>query len=144
VTPRDVAEANNLTIPAHSGAGYHATLEQVHRHLKPETYFEIGVHEGHSLAKARCASVGVDPAFRITQDIYTGKPSLQMFQMTSDAFFDKHDLIAMLGRPVDLAFLDGLHLFEVLLRDFINLERACKQNSVIIMHDCIPTSTALI
>ena len=32
--------------------------------------------------------------------------------MTSDAFFEQHDLRALLGdRPVDVAYIDGLHLF---------------------------------
>jgi len=35
-------------------------------------------------------------------------------------------------------FLDGLHLFEVLLRDFMNAERVSHHNSMIVMHDCIP------
>ena len=58
--------------------------------------------------------------------------------MTSDAFFGAHDPKALLGGPIDMAFLDGLHLFEFLLRDFMNTEKHCKKNSVIFLHDCIP------
>jgi hypothetical protein len=32
-----------------------------------------------------------------------------------------------------------MHLVEFLLRDFINVERHCKLNSVIFIHDCLPT-----
>jgi hypothetical protein len=39
---------------------------------------------------------------------------------------------------VDVAFLDGMHLFEYLLRDFINVERACDRNSVVMLDDCLP------
>ncbi|MGH7152789.1 MAG: class I SAM-dependent methyltransferase, partial [Acetobacteraceae bacterium] len=45
-----------------------------------------------------------------------------------------------LGRPVDMAFLDGMHYAEFLLRDFINLERHVRRNSLVILHDCIPDS----
>jgi hypothetical protein len=44
----------------------------------------------------------------------------------------------LLGGPVELAFLDGMHLFEYLLRDFINTERCCGPGSLIVLHDCIP------
>jgi hypothetical protein len=45
----------------------------------------------------------------------------------------------LFGKPVDLAFLDGMHLIEFLLRDFINTEMNCSPASLIVMHDCIPT-----
>ncbi len=41
-------------------------------------------------------------------------------------------------RAVDLAFIDGMHLFEFALRDFINLERYCARTSTCLVHDCCP------
>ena len=58
--------------------------------------------------------------------------------MTSDEFFAEHDLRELLGGPVELAFIDGLHLFEQVLRDFVNLERCSTAHTVIILHDCLP------
>jgi hypothetical protein len=46
------------------------------------------------------------------------------------------------GLSVDLAFVDGMHLFEYALRDFINLERACDRESVILVDDCCPSEAA--
>ena len=40
---------------------------------------------------------------------------------------------------MDFAFIDGMHLFEFALRDFMNLERHCTPQSVIMVHDCYPT-----
>lgn len=53
-------------------------------------------------------------------------------------FFARFDPKILLQGSIDLAFLDGLHLFEFLLRDFFHLEKFCSKNSVIVMHDCIP------
>ncbi len=54
-------------------------------------------------------------------------------------FFARHDLGGLLGKPISMAFLDGMHHFEYLLRDFINTEKHCSSNSVILLHDCLPT-----
>ena len=39
---------------------------------------------------------------------------------------------------MQLGFIDGLHLFEQVLRDFINLERYSTPDTVLILHDCLP------
>jgi hypothetical protein len=49
----------------------------------------------------------------------------------------------LLGDRIDFAFLDGMHLFEFQLRDFINVERHCRRNSLIVLHDCVPTDLYL-
>jgi hypothetical protein len=62
-----------------------------------------------------------------------------VFIKTSDAFFAEHDVIRELGgRPIDLAFLDGMHRFAFALRDFINIERYCTPRSTCLLHDCYP------
>ncbi len=122
----------------HRGADVSEVLGLLHKHLRPETYLEIGTSTGVSLRLASCASIAVDPHFKLDADVVGTKPCCLLYQMPSDAFFAKHDPKQLLGAPVDLAYLDGLHLFEVLLRDFIHLERYCRRNSVIVLHDCIP------
>jgi methyltransferase family protein len=63
----------------------------------------------------------------------------KLFRLSSDEFFRDRDVWAELeGQPVDLAFIDGLHLFEQVLRDFLNLERFCAPESIILLHDCLP------
>ena len=118
---------------------YLSVLTRLHAMLRPETYLEIGSRTGDSLRLASCASVAVDPEFSISEDVVGAKPSCHFFQMTSDRFFERHAPEQVLGSKVELAFLDGLHLAEFLLRDFMNTERACKPNSVVVMHDCLPS-----
>jgi hypothetical protein len=116
-----------------------AFLKQTHAVLRPQTYLEIGVNQGESCELAQCSSIGIDPEFRIATNIVGNKHACFLYQMGSDAFFEKFNPRQILGRAIDLAFLDGMHLYEFLLRDFINTEKSCKQTSMILMHDCVPT-----
>jgi hypothetical protein len=119
---------------------YYGLLPQIHSFLKPETYAEIGVRRGNSLrmASACQAVVGIDPDPQIDAPL---PPFVRLFRMTSDEFFARHNLTEELGgQSFDLAFIDGMHLFEFALRDFINLERAADSGSTILVHDCYPKS----
>lgn len=115
---------------------YIQLLERIHA-ARPEmdVYFEIGCRQGRSLtiSKAR-NSIGVDPAFNITWPL--ASPT-QLFKMTSDQFFNEHADKA-LSRPIDLAFIDGMHLSEFALRDFMNVERYCSPGSWIVIDDILP------
>jgi hypothetical protein len=124
--------------PDHDGHFYQDCLRLLHDRQHPRTYLEIGTLHGETLALSQCASIAVDPHFQITQQVVGRKPSLHLFQMTSDEFFCLHSPNDILGSPVQLAFLDGMHLFEYLLRNFANTERCCRPDSMIVLHDCIP------
>ena len=134
-------------LPDFAGDFYLAVLERLHDALQPRTYFEIGTCFGFSLALSRCAAIAVDPAFRITEPEIVAKmidrPSLMLFQSTSDAFFAKQDPVRLFGQPIEFAFLDGMHRCEFLLRDFINAERHCRPNSMIALHDCLPVEGSM-
>lgn len=116
-------------------------LSRLHRYCRPATYLEIGTATGRTLALARCASIAIDPEFRIDRDVKAGKPSCGLYEMTSDAFFASHDVHAVLGAPVDFAFIDGMHQCDFVLRDFMNVERFCRPNSIIVLHDCLPVDS---
>jgi len=129
------------SVPDLQGEWYLSFMQRLHGILQPATYFEVGTSTGDSLVLSQCPSIAVDPAFRLSAERVGPKPICAFYQMTSDAYFAAHSPSALFGRPIDLAFLDGLHLAEALLRDFINTERHCKPNSVVMLHDCIPTDT---
>jgi len=128
-------------IPELTGAHYLDVLRRIHEVLHPETYLEIGTRSGESLERAFCASIAIDPMFQIGSNVIGNKPICHLMQMGSDAFFKNHDPQKMLGQPLDFVFLDGMHWCEFLLRDFMNVEKHCKKNSIIAIHDCIPTDS---
>jgi hypothetical protein len=125
----------------HSGCHYTEFISRLHQCLRPKTYFEIGTLVGDTLALSNSRSIAVDPEFKVERNIIGEKSVCLLFQMTSDNFFAQHDPQALLGSPIDLAFLDGMHWFEFLLRDFTNTEIRCKKNSIILLHDCLPTDS---
>ena len=122
----------------HEGLDYRAFIAHLSRILPAKTYFEIGTAGGDSIAEVVCESIAVDTSFALTRNVVGRKPACHLFQMTSDAFFEQIDPTVYLRQPIDLAFLDGLHHFEVLLRDFMNTERNCTPDSLILLHDCLP------
>lgn len=114
---------------------YLDALRLVHDILVPTNYLEIGCRQGHSLSLARCPSVAVDPDFEIVAQL---EAPVRLYRTTSDDFFTDRDPRKLLDGPVDLAFIDGMHNAEYVLRDFINLERVSKPGSVIIVDDVLP------
>jgi tetratricopeptide (TPR) repeat protein len=120
------------------GEDYFRVLARVHLHLKPRTYVEVGVFRGWSMRMVppETQAIGIDPEPRLDQP---PGPNQRVIAQTSDDYFAQHDVIAELGgRRIELAFIDGMHHFEYALRDFINIERLCGPDSVILVHDCYP------
>jgi len=126
-----------------SGVGYIEFLNALHTHLTPRSYLEVGTSTGASLAVAGCDTIAVDPRFALRGCASGKRTRTFFFQMTSDDFFATENAATLLGRPVDMAFLDGMHLFEYLLRDFIGAEAACHPGSLILLHDCVPSNTRM-
>jgi hypothetical protein len=137
------AGTTSSAVPLLTGPRHEQILAALHTHLKPRTYLEIGVERGETLRLARCPSIGIDPTMQIDQQAIGDKPACLLYRIRSDRFFDTYDPVALLGDKIDFAFLDGMHLFEFLLRDFINTERHCRRNSLIVLHDCVPTDLYL-
>jgi hypothetical protein len=115
---------------------YYGLLRRAHETVQPERYLEIGVHEGHSLSFVRPGTrvVGVDPEPKVE----TPPDNTVIVPTTSDDFFADPELVGLLGGPIDLAFVDGLHLHEQTLRDVANVERHSHPDGIIMIHDCLP------
>jgi hypothetical protein len=140
--PLSKAVAQKLWLPDLTGANYLNVLSRLHSVLAPATYLEIGVDTGKTLALARCHAIGIDPEFRF-EDMaivraIVAKPSVALYQVPSDDFFARFSPTTLFGGPIEMAFLDGMHRCEFLLRDFFHTERHCRRDSVIALHDCLP------
>lgn len=108
----------------------------LHRVFRPRTYLEIGVSKGGSLARSRAKSIGIDPAFAITAELNC---DVRLFRATSDDFFTRADAFAHFdGVPVDVAYVDGMHLAEFALRDFMNVEKRMARTGVVALDDMLP------
>jgi hypothetical protein len=120
------------------GEDYVSLLAHLHAVLAPRTYVEIGVASGKTvrLAQPGTRAVGIDPEPRLT---FSLRDDVRICKETSDAFFARDGVARELGEDrIDFAFLDGMHLFEFALRDFMNVERHASPDAVVAIHDCYP------
>ena len=135
----------------------HEFLRGLHRVTAARNYLEIGVNDGRSLALSRVPSIGIDPSFKVNVSL---RGDIHLVKATSDDFFATRDPLGHLksarnplknarkGRPLfshyrggtslDLAFIDGMHLFEYALRDFMNVERFARWDTAIVLDDMLP------
>jgi hypothetical protein len=122
------------------GPPYRDVLRRLHELVRPRSYLEIGVETGATLAFAHAAerALGIDPdAAKLRRDLVPA--CAQVFHETSDAFFARHSRQQALGQHrLDLAFIDGMHLFEYALRDFLHVEAWSDPGGVVVLHDCLP------
>ncbi len=118
------------------GDGYIEIIKKLIALQKPEKYVEIGVEKGAVLRlfDSSVQIVGIDPEPKID----AVPANVTLHKSLSDDFFAAHDLELLLDGSFDLAFIDGLHVFEQVLRDFINLEKIAASDSIIMIHDCLP------
>jgi hypothetical protein len=116
---------------------YQELLAELHRALEPANYVEIGCRHGRSLALSRSPALAIDPVPEITINIACPH---QIFAETSDEFFAARDPKKLLGRDIDFAFIDGMHLVENVLRDFANIEVHSHRGTVIVIDDVLPAA----
>jgi Glycosyl transferase family 2 len=114
---------------------YLEILDRLHCELEPRHYLEIGVRHGASLALARGPATGVDPAPALDRHLPL---TTHVIPLTSDEFFASHTA----GFVPDLCFIDGMHLFEYALRDFMNFERCAAPGAIAVIDDIFPSHPA--
>jgi tetratricopeptide (TPR) repeat protein len=121
-----------------TGTNYLKVLKKLHE-KRYDCYFEIGSRTGTSLKLSSSPSVAIDPYFQLNGDFVGQKDFCLLFQEKSDDFFDR-TFINLVGLKCELGFIDGMHLFEYALKDFINLAKISTPKSIFLFHDPMPWS----
>jgi hypothetical protein len=89
---------------------------------KYKKYLEIGCNQDEVFKKIDIDKIGVDP-------LNGGN-----FRGTSDDFFIKN------SDKFDCIFIDGLHIYDQVIKDILNSIKVLNENGIIILHDCLPSS----
>jgi SAM-dependent methyltransferase len=113
-------------------------LARLHRELAPRGYIETGVWWGMSLVLAGCPAVGIDPYPDLQLELGS---HARVAEMTAEDYFAFEDVRADLEH-IDLAYVDGLHLLEHALMDFMQIERHAHPTSIILIDDIYPNHPA--
>jgi hypothetical protein len=105
------------------------------RGLGAGRYLEIGVESGVTFLGVEIAhKTAVDPNFLLDTQGLAGEKT-RFHAETSDRFFaERHD-----GGVFDIVFIDGLHVFEQVVRDLHNALLNSHAGSVIILDDTWPS-----
>jgi len=116
--------------------GYRKLMQKLHKAIKPAAYFEIGVDDGGSISLADCPAVGIDPDFELVHPL---RRPTRIFRQPSDTFFANDSLTEhVFSMNFELAFIDGMHLSEFVLRDFMNVEKRVSKGCVVVVDDVLP------
>jgi hypothetical protein len=121
---------------ARGSGSYLSVLGRIQATLAPPTYLEIGVGQGHSLALAPNAAIGVDPILDLSVPV---SANVKLVPETSDLFFERTAQRLLLP-GVDLAFIDGSRSFDQTLRDFMNVERYSRSWTLAVIADVFPNN----
>ena len=89
---------------------------------KYKNYLEIGCNLDDVFNQITIEKTGVDPV------------SGGNFRGTSDEFFLQN------SKNYDCIFIDGLHVYQQVIKDILNSIKILNNNGVIILHDCLPKS----
>ena len=122
-------------------------IDLIAKHIKREEYkryLEIGVNDGICLLSIQCPSkTGVDPSPKIgiktwiTSVLkYPKNIRTKIIKKTSDDFFENNT------SEFDVTFIDGLHTYEQVLRDFCNAYNSLSLGGTIFLHDTLPPHRA--
>ena len=121
-------------------------IQEIINKKKAKTYLEIGVSRGHCFLKIKThIKIGVDPNFLIPKKEKFIMSKIRnptnlfnkYYKTESDSFFNKPPKI-LSKKGIDVAFIDGLHIYEQALVDVKNTLKYLKKGGVIILHDCNP------
>lgn len=117
-------------------------LQSIILKKKAKNYLEIGVNNGACFFNISVKNkTAVDPAFvfgtkvKWKHKVIAFPRRIKYCSMTSDRFFAKYA-----KEKYDVIFLDGMHTYEQTYKDVVNALKHLKEDGIIVLHDCNPTS----
>ena len=127
--------AQSSLLYSHSVRRLNFLADQLHA----EKYLEIGVETGVTFHQINCPKkVAVDPFFRFDASSageLNQHGSCDYHQISSDEFFQKLDRNA---ESFDLVFIDGLHHYDQVMRDFAGSILFSHSKTVFLVDDVLP------
>ena len=113
-----------------------SVIQQVLNLFDQPSYLEIGVDYGQTFGALSAAhKTAVDPDFKFLPPDTT--TDVEFHRVTSDEYFAR---FCPAGRRFDVVYIDGLHIFEQVLRDLLNAALRLTAGGVIIIDDILPAS----
>jgi hypothetical protein len=123
-------------------------LALMKRILRPHTYIEVGIGEGATFFSDPVPEfvIGIDPNLQFGATLASRTPNCRgmvIMRSSSDEAFAEFSSHNTLGdHKADMAFVDGLHHSDVVLRDIANCARVSRENALIFVHDVFPGNEA--
>ena len=113
-------------------------INDIAKIIDARSYLEIGVETGLTFNQVKIfQKTAVDPRFLFDyqRDFRT---NLSFHEITSDEFFKKLAKNEIKNQKFDLVFIDGLHVFEQVVKDFMNVINHMNLGGVIVIDDTVP------
>jgi hypothetical protein len=127
-----------------SGPDYVDMLRAIHAWKKPKTYLEIAHGSNRTIELSECRTIAIGyPAFIDNKIPDKNFKYVSIFNMDSISFFENIEINVVSKDPIDLAFIDGVHLCEIALAEFYFIEKNARSDSVIALHDCLPLEAGI-
>jgi glycosyltransferase involved in cell wall biosynthesis len=117
---------------------YNTLYDERHKIINKYTnsnsnYLEIGIEYGYTFNKTHFLNkTGVDPDPK-----FEASNGQIIFKLTSDDYFDTLNKNVTINNT-DIIFIDGMHHYENVVKDFNNSLKILSQNGTIFIDDCIP------
>ena len=123
-----------------------ACINVIKQKKKKVNYLEIGVQTGFCFFKIKADhKLAVDPDFiiQLKKKIKAYIKNFsnfnnKYFELTSDDFFALQGNYVKAIGGLDVVFIDGLHLYEQVVKDIENSLKYLNAGGVILVHDCNP------
>lgn len=106
--------------------------------IQPKNYVEFNTTDGKLFSHLQCPCIGIGEHYEIKSSI---KIPLKLFRCKTSQFFEKYKLYELLENfPLSCCFIDHAHHFEDVLKNFIELEKASTNQTIIALDNVLPRS----